>query len=535
MTSCGELAIQLLEAYGVRTAFGIPGVHNIELYRGLASSSIRHVTARHEQGAGFMADGYARSTGEPGVAFIVTGPGVTNVSTAMAQAYADSVPLLVLAGVNRRGQLGLGTGRLHEMVSQVGLARNVSAWAHTLLRPDELPDVMRQAFGLLRSARPRPVFIEIPQDVFTTEAGSVSWSLPGQVTRPAPAASAVAAAADLLSRASRPVLLFGGGCVEAPEEATALAEALDAPVVLTVNGRGILPVGHPLTTLHPSLEPVRELIREADVVLAAGTELGETDYDIFFRGDFQIPGRLIRVDIDPSQVFRNATPGIGIVGDAKLTLRALLEAAPDRGTTMRSGAARAEEVREAVWTGASEGLKIFASPLEVAQEVLPDLIAVGDSTQPVYASNLLHCANRPRSWFNSCTGFGALGYGLPAAIGAKVACPDRPVVCLVGDGGLQFSLPELSSAVEAKAPVIVLLWNNDAYQEIKWHMEDNGIEAVGVRLSTPNFVAVAEAYGCAAERATSLEELRQSVGRAAARHVPTVIQLDQEDFLPGIG
>ncbi|HWT98569.1 MAG TPA: thiamine pyrophosphate-binding protein, partial [Terriglobales bacterium] len=165
MTTCGEFVVKLLEAYGIDTVFGIPGVHTVELYRGLAGSSMRHITPRHEQGAGFMADGYARVTGKPGACFIITGPGMTNILTAMGQAYADSIPMLVISSVNRTEHLGMAEGRLHELRSQRDMVSGVAAFSHTILHPEQLPEVMARAFALFASARPRPVHIEIPIDV----------------------------------------------------------------------------------------------------------------------------------------------------------------------------------------------------------------------------------------------------------------------------------------------------------------------------------------------------------------------------------
>jgi len=535
MLTCGELLVQLLEALGVDTVFGIPGVHTVELYRGLPETRIRHVTPRHEQGAGFMADGYARASGKPGVCFIITGPGMTNVATAMGQAYSDSVPMLVISSVNRTEQLGLGCGRLHELPSQRNLVAGLTAFSHTLMRPDELPDVLTRAFSIFRSARPRPVHIEIPLNVITAPADAVRRKIGALPSRPAPCPHAIQQAARLLQNAQRPLLLLGGGAADAAAEARALAEALDAPTALTINAKGVLPPGHALSLgSSQSLVPVRELAARADVVLAIGTELGETDYDVVFDGGFEINGTLIRVDIDVNQLNRNFPADLAILSDAALAMRALLAAIGDRQAhgPASAGTRRAAEVRQRLESQWPAEWQAQRRVLELLQEVLPDVIVAGDSTQPVYSGNHLFESRRPRSWFNSATGYGTLGYGLPAAIGAKLAAPERPVVALIGDGGLQFTLPELAAAVEARAPIIVLLWNNSGYGEIKRYMQDSGIAPIGVDIYTPDFLTLAQGFGCNAERAEGLMHLRELLQSAARAERPTVIEvLEDAPFL----
>src|SRR5688500_14768651 len=225
----GEFLVKLLEAYGVEIIFGIPGVHTVEFYRGLPDTRIRHITPRHEQGAGFMADGYARACGRPAACFIITGPGLTNIATALGQAYADSVPMLVISSVNNSHELGLGEGRLHELPSQRNLMAGLTAFSHTLLRPDELPEVLARAFAVFDAARPRPVHIELPLDVITAPADHVPRHRVTPVVRPGPAADAIAAAAGLLRGAERPLVVLGGGAKDAALQARALVERLGAP------------------------------------------------------------------------------------------------------------------------------------------------------------------------------------------------------------------------------------------------------------------------------------------------------------------
>jgi acetolactate synthase I/II/III large subunit len=532
--TCGEALVTLLESYGVEYVFGIPGVHTVELYRGLARSSMRHVTPRHEQGAGFMADGYARVTGRPGVCFIITGPGMTNIATAMAQAYADSIPMLVISSVNARGQLGNGDGRLHELPSQRDVFDGLAAFSHTVLDAAELPQVLARAFAVFESARPRPVHIEIPLDVIVSPANAMKVAPAVRPAKPAAHPDALARATELLADAQRPLILAGGGAAHAAIELREIAERLQAPVALTINAKGLLPCGAPLLIgSTQSLPPTRTMIREADVVLAVGTELGETDYDVLFDGGFAIDGKLVRIDIDAQQAMRNVHPDVAIVADSREALSALstrLHERPIRPASPDWGAARVALAREAVMAQSDAATRSQKRLIDAIVGALPDVIIAGDSTSPVYAGNFLHDARAPRSWFNSSTGYGTLGYGLPAAIGAKLAARKRPVVCLIGDGGLQFTLPELASAVEAQVPVIVLLWNNFGYGEIRKYMDQRAISPVGVDIYTPDFMALARAFGCEAAKVDDPDALDIELRRAIARDTPTVIEIREADW-----
>ncbi|MCJ2372345.1 5-guanidino-2-oxopentanoate decarboxylase [Pseudomonas sp. RGM 3321] len=527
MTTCGEFLVRQLSAWGVDTVFGIPGVHTVELYRGLPGSGIRHITPRHEQGAGFMADGYARVSGKPGVCFIITGPGMTNILTAMGQAYADSIPMLVISSVNERHRLGLGNGYLHELPNQRAMVAGVSAFSHTLMSVEELPAVLGRAFAVFDSQRPRPVHIELPLDIIVASAAHMTLQPRQIIARPAPDPTAIARAATRLRSARRPLLLLGGGCVAAMEQVRELAARLDAPTALTINAKGLLPAGHPLLLgSNQSLMPVRQLALDADVVLAIGTELGETDYDVVFDGNFRIGGELIRVDIDAGQLTRNHPPSLAILSDATAAISALLAELPVRAANKASpGAQRTAAAQEQLAEGFSAWAH-YRKLFECVLEVLPEARFVGDSTQTVYSGNHLVELDSPRRWFNASTGYGTLGYGLPAAIGARLAEPSRAVISLMGDGGIQFTLPELASAVEARVGIIVLLWNNQGYGEIKRYMERRDITPLGVDIHTPDFLTIARGFGCVAERARDYQHL-QALLREAPDDRPLIIEIEE--------
>ena len=542
MATCGEVLVKLLEAYGVEQVFGIPGVHTVELYRGLAGSKINHITPRHEQGAGFMADGYARTSGKPGVCFIITGPGMTNITTAMGQAYGDSIPMLVISSVQSRSQLGGGRGKLHELPNQSALVAGVAAFSHTLMSAAELPAVLARAFALFQAGRPRPVHIEIPLDVLVENADALLASLPVSIARPGPAPAAIEQMSQRLAQAKRPLILAGGGAIDAAPALTQLAERLGAPVALTINAKGMLPSSHPLLIgSTQSLVATRALVAEADVVLAIGTELAETDYDVTFAGGFEIPGALLRIDIDPDQTVRNYPPTLALVADANLASEALLASLallPSRDPQW--GAVRVSRLQAQLsteWDAPTRAQTVF---LQTVFEVLPDAVCVGDSTQPVYTGNLTFNPEQPRRWFNSSTGYGTLGYALPAAVGAWLGRRAEgktggPVLCLIGDGGLQFTLAELASAVEAQTPIIVLLWNNQGYGEIKKYMLNRAIEPVGVDIYTPDFIGVAKALGCAAQAVGDEAQLRAALASASDRQGPSVIEIDELRWQQSLG
>jgi acetolactate synthase-1/2/3 large subunit len=520
----GEYLVRLLESYGVELIFGIPGVHTVELYRGLPATKIRHVTPRHEQGAGFMADGYARVTGKPGVCFIVTGPGMTNIATAMGQAYADSVPMLVISAVNARSELAMGQGRLHELPSQRNLVAGVSAFSHTLLDPAQLPEVMARAFTVFNSARPRPVHIEIPLDIIVAEAAHLSaeaWPLPG---RAAADPASIARAAAILKTAKRPLIIAGGGAADAAAEIAAIAEKLDAPVFMTINGRGILKPGDPRIMIgNLAMQPLLEELAASDAILAIGTEFGETEMYPEPK-PLTFGGPLIRIDIDPAQVVTGLRCDVPIAADAKLAA-ASLNAALGEVRQTGDGAARAKSVREKVEAGLWPACRTHGRLMEVITKALPNATVAGDQTEPVYAVNQIYEAPQVRSFFNSSTGYGTLGYGLPAAFGAKLGAPDRPSVCLIGDGGLQFSVQELASAVEAGIATAVIIWNNTSYGEIKAFMAERDIPQIGVDIFTPDFVGLAIALGCKASRPASIAELETELKASATRTIPTIIEI----------
>lgn len=525
MTTVGESLVQLLESYDVDTVFGIPGVHTIELYRGLSGSKIRHITPRHEQGAGFMADGYARATGKPGVAFVITGPGITNTITAMGQARADSIPMLVISGVNQRASLGKGMGFLHELPNQRAMLQTVAMFSHRIEQPDELPIVLARAFALFASRRPGPVHIEIPLDIMALPLDNAS-RLISDAPIPQASAEMMAELTRLCLNAQRPVLLIGGGAKAAADGLVELSEKLDAPVVATTNARGIMHEHPLLVPASPSLKAVRELIANSDLVIAIGTEMGPTDYDMYGDGGFPELTRFVRIDIDASQLDR--WPAfLPIEASAKETVEKLAATLPER-RNIQSGEHRAGKAREGAWADIGARTQGQVRFLNTLRDTLPNSLIVGDSTQTIYSGNMYYDHDRVGGWFNAATGFGALGFGPPAAIGAALGKPDTTTICIVGDGGFQFVLGELGAAIDEKVPVIFIVWNNQGYQEIERAMVEVNINPVGVRPSAPDYIKIAEAYGLPSKRLGNIDELPSALLTARASGKPYLIEIDEK-------
>ena len=525
----GSALIRLLEQANVDTIFGIPGVHTIELYRGLAPSHIQHITPRHEQAAAFMADGYARITGKPGVCILITGPGLTNAITAMAQARAESVPMLVISSVNSSQSLGKGRGHLHELPDQAGLSATIALWTHTLLEAQQLPSVFEKAYRKMSGSRPGPVHIEIPLDIMSQSIELSNIPKLNIAPKPQISKQQLHTLIELCMRAKKPLILCGGGAINATTEVRTLASQLNAPTVSTVNARGLMSNHHLDVPASPSLRSIRDLIQQADLILAIGTEIGPTDYDMYETGELLDHPNLVRVDIDQDQLTRGPSLSLSIQADAKACLEQLCHALSDNAPLFEDssdwGDRCATQAREDAQRELSDHYLDHVKMLQDLWATIPNAIIVGDSTQVVYAGNLYLQVPFVGAWFNSATGFGTLGYAAPAAIGAALGRPDHTTICLIGDGGLQFTLAELGSAHDTQANVVFIVWNNHGYQEIENAMLDADINPIGVTPSAPDFTKIAQAYGLPARRVTSSNHLFQAL-RELSR--PCLIEFDDQ-------
>jgi 5-guanidino-2-oxopentanoate decarboxylase len=506
----GEAVVQALRAHGVELVFGIPGTHTLPIHRHLTACGIRHVTPRHEQGGGYAADGYARVSGRPGVVLATSGPGLVNTATAAATAYADSVPLLVLSPAMPTDVQGRDTGYLHEGKDQGAAMDALVAWSRRAGSPAEAAAAIDEAFAYFAAGRPRPVHVEVPVDVLGAQ-GDVRLgeedSRPGAVVDEA----AVERAAALLAGAERPALVLGGGARDAAEAAVRLG----VPVITTVNGKGIVDERHPLSLgASIRLRAAQQWLAGRDVVVAVGTELGESD---LWGPVPPLRGRLVRVDVDPAQLHKNVRADVAVLGDA----RAVLERLPSRGGDEELAAVREAIRAEALADGAP-----WLDLVGALDEALgPDGILAGDSTMAAYYGAVHLLPMDPRRRFVYPTGYATLGYALPAAIGAKLAAPERPVIALVGDGGLLFTVAELVTAAELGLPLPVVVPNNGGYGEIRNQMRDAGIEPVGVDLKVPDLPLLGRAFGGHGVRVDDPAALAPVLRDALERPGPTVIEV----------
>ncbi|WP_328445774.1 5-guanidino-2-oxopentanoate decarboxylase [Streptomyces sp. NBC_00386] len=530
----GEALVRALSAHAVTRAFGIPGTHNLEIYRHLSAYGVRHVLTRHEQGAGYAADGYARATGRPGVVITTSGPALLNAAAAVGQAYSDSVPLLVVSPGMPLRHPRLATGLLHETRSQTEALRGVAAFSHRVSSVAEIDAAVARAFTLFRTGRPRPAHIEIPLDLLEAaeETGPVRVTPP--VVPLAPAPLAVERAAGALREARRPALVLGGGARGAAVPGLALAERLGAPVLTTANGKGIVPETHPLAvgvSLHSPA--VRNWLAERDAVLAVGTELAESD---FWSAPPALNGALIRVDLDPDQMYAGLAADFAVVGDARLSLTALLAAVERSGGD--DGHARVpveDPVRRAAALRAARNAETAGRDarwipyLRAVRSVLADdAVITSDSARCCYYGALPHLPLGPAGRYLHPTGYGTLGYALPAAIGAKAACPGREVVALSGDGGLQFTVQELATAVQLSLPLPVVVFDNGGYGEIRDEMAARGDTPTAVDLAPVDLPALARAYGGQGTHAYGPDELSTALAEALRTPGPTLIAVPEE-------
>jgi thiamine pyrophosphate-dependent acetolactate synthase large subunit-like protein len=523
----GEWVVDALRAEGVRHVFGIPGVHNLAVYDALIrQTDVTHVLARHEAGAAFMADGYARASGSPGVVLVTTGPGATNALTPLVESYAGSIPVLVVMSDVASALVGRDIGALHEVPNQIECFKPVTRWAEAVTEASAIPTTVHGAFDLLRTGRPGPIAISIPNDFLTARFESTSRG-GGHGRRPPCHVDEIREAARLLGGASKPLIISGGGVIAAGAEAEliGLARRLGAPVITTVMGRGAIserdPLWHGVLPNGRATDPV---IKAADVILAVGCRFAHrSTQGLLLNLSFKPSQTLIHLDLDPTVIGQLFKPELPIVGDAKDGLTRLLEG-------LGPGTARTgwdHRWREGLRHAAnSRYTREVAHLIETLRAALPDdAIVVNDQTGINYWMEWRFPVLMPRTFLYP-VGSAALGYGVPAAIGAKIARPDRPVVAVVGDGGFMYSVNELATAVKYRLPVVFLVMNDDRYGAIKWLQQTLFAGRWGeADLANPDFPALARAFGARGERVASVDSLGGALKTALASSGPTVLEL----------
>ena len=518
----GDAIVQSLLRHGVDTVFGIPGVQTYAFFDALARTpEIRLVVPRHEQACAYMAFGYARSTGKVGVYSVVPGPGVLNSSAALCTAYGASTPVVCVTAEIPSEYIGVGKGHLHELPDQLATLRTLTKWAARIDRPADAPALVAEAFRQATSGRPRPVALEMPWDVMEQGEDVVIEPLREHVVAAGPDPQAIDDAVELLASAGNPMIMVGGGAVDAGREVGELAELLQAPVVPFRSGRGI--VGDD-SYLGFTCASGFQRWHETDVVIGIGSRLEL----LWFR--WAAAGHrpaIVNVDIDPQQMVR-LRPDVAVVGDAAPSVRALLEGLRARGHRRDSRRDELDAVRAENATTIQK-VTPYIGYLEAIRRVLPrDGFLVEEICQAGFTSYFGFPVYEPRT-FVSGGHQGTLGFGFPTALGVKAGNPDRAVVSITGDGGFQFGLQELATAVQHDLPLVTVLFNNNAYGNV---LRDQRLRyegrVIGAELLNPDFVALAASYGVAARRAATPDDLAAAVAGALDAGGPALIEVPIE-------
>jgi acetolactate synthase-1/2/3 large subunit len=517
----GEAIVAGLLDHGIDTVYGLPGAQIYGLFDALhrAQPKLKVIGARHEQACGYMAFGHARSTGKPSAFSVVPGPGILNAGAALLTAYGCNAPVLCLTGQVPTAFLGKGRGHLHEMPDQLATLRTFVKSADRIEAASLSRVAVARAFQAMLSGRQGPAALEMPWDVFTQRELIADFAPLPPLPAPPADPDAVAAAAKLVVQSRRPMILVGGGAIEAGAEIKALAEMVDAPVVGFRSGRGILSNAHELGL---TLAEAYELWAETDLVIGIGTRMELVDMRWQSRPAGQ---KTVRIDIDPTEA-RRFEAQVNVVADAREATAALVAAVARAGFTRTPDRRETIKAARATVAAAIRKVEPQMSYLRVLREVLPANAFVTDELSQVgFASWYGFPVYEPRTFVSS--GYqGTLGSGYPTALGVKVANPDRPVVAICGDGGFMFAVQELATAVQFGIGVIALVFNNDAYGNVRRDQVTRfGGRVIASDLVNPDFLKVAEAFGVGGARVTSPDDLRPALEKALADGGPWLIEI----------
>ncbi|MEW6150552.1 MAG: thiamine pyrophosphate-dependent enzyme [Bradyrhizobium sp.] len=518
----GEAIVSGLVAHGVDTVFGLPGAQVYGLFDAFHQAQLKVIGARHEQACGYMAFGYARSSGRPGVFSVVPGPGVLNASAALLTAFGCNEPVLCVTGQVPTQFLGKGRGHLHEMPDQLATLRTYVKWAERIEYPGNAPTIVARAFQEMMSGRRGPASVEMPWDVFTQRADTAAAQMLEPLPAPQPDPDLIKQAATLIKNSKAPMIFVGSGAIEAGEEILELAEMIDAPVVAFRSGRGIVSNAHELGL---TMAAAYKLWPTTDLMIAIGTraELPASG----FRWPYQPTGlKSIRIDIDPAEM-RRIISDAAIVADAKAGTADLVTAVKKAGYVRSSD--RREKIREATASAQAEIQRIQPQMayLKILRDVLPaNAIVTDELSQVGFASWYGFPVYQPRTFITS--GYqGTLGSGFPTALGAKVANPDKPVVAITGDGGFMFGVQELSTAVQFNIGVVTLVFNNNAYGNVRRDQRERfDGRVVASDLVNPDFVKLAESFGVAAARVTAPDQFKAVLEKALKHNGPSLIAVE---------
>ena len=522
-----EAIVKSLQQYGVDSVFGLPGGQLDHLFDAIykTDGKLKLIHSRHEQGAAYMAYGYARSTGRVGTYIVVPGPGLLNTTAALCTAYACNTPVLCLTGQIPSAGIGTGRGYLHEIPDQLGLIQKLTKWAARIEHPTQAPDRVREAFKQLQTGRPRPVELEMAMDVMGQQ-GEVALLPPESHVGLAPDSEQIEQAAKQLGVAKRPMIVVGSGAQDASKEVLRLAEILQAPVTFFRSGKGVIDDRHYLSQSFPA---GHRLWADADVVLAIGTRL---KYQQMYWGLDQNL-KIIRIDIDPTEINRISTPEIGIVADARIALQALLSALDRHNSPRTSRKQELTNLKAEFQATFEEKIAPQMGYLRVIREELPeDGFFVDEVTQVGFASWYAFPTYHPRHFISA--GYqGTLGYGYATALGVQAAHPDKKVVAIAGDGGFLFNVQELATAVQYGLGVVVIVFNDNKFGNVQRQQKEwFGGRVIASDLHNPDFVQLAESFGLTGYRVRTPDELRPVLRGALANSGPALIEVVLTEDMP---
>ena len=542
----GARALMLaLEKEGVKEVFGLPGGANLPMYDELYKSNIRHILVRHEQSAAHMADGFGRVSRKPGVCFATSGPGATNLLTGIATAQADSAPMVAVTGQVPVKMIGKDAFQESDII---GMANPAVKYSYQPRTPEEIPEIVKQGFYIAETGRPGPVLLDIPKDVQQNEG---KFTFPDEVRISGyhpwtdPDIPSIEKAIQLLLTSEKPIILAGGGVIisSAFAELQSIAEMLMIPVVTTFKGKGAFPENHPLSLgpigMHGHAE-ANKLMTEADCVLAIGTRFSDRSVGTF--EEFERNLKIIHMDVDPAEIGKNQTTSVAVVGDVQASLRIMVKMLIKKAMKKSDDNPWLMHVNEVkdYWR---ENLKLHPGEMGAAKilrklrEVLPkQSIVTTEVGQHQMWASLFYDVIQPGTFFSS-TGLGTMGWGFPAAIGAKAARPDVPVVDIAGDGSFNMTENSLATSVLEDLPVIVFLINNFSLGMVaQWQRTFYEKRMIGIDLKNcPDYVKLAESYGAQGIRAQSMDELEKAIKSGLNSDVATVIDIPidpEEDVLP---
>ncbi len=521
----GEAVIRSLEINNISTIFGIPGSHNLSIYNAISrSNKIKHILCRHEQGAVLMADGYSRASGKIAVCLTTTGPASLNTLSGVGTSYTDSIPILIISSQNPTFLLGKEKGLIHELSEQVNFFKNITTISTLVDDFKKIPEIIGNTITEMLKGRNRPGYIEIPYNILET-IDELVINEPIKYIGNQKIHNSYQNAINLINSSKKPIILSGGGVISsnASYELLNLSKKIDAPVFTTVLGKGSVSDHYRLSAGSLILHPEgKKLLDDSDLLIAVGTRFTEEETESW---SLKLPEKFLHIDIDKNEIGKNYTPTDYIIGDAKIVLQSInAKIIPKTNINISNDIKKMKNaIRQHCIEVAPSGITLVDS---IRKGISDDSILVSDLTLAAYWCRRFIDVYKPRTnlypW-----GFGTLGYSLPAAIGAKCASPNKPVIAIMGDGGFMFNSQEILTSIQENFPIIILIFNDNSYGVLKFQQESLYGNNIGVNLNNPDFVKMGESYGIYSERVNSFSTLEKSLTNVINKNKTCLIEITE--------